>query len=236
LSNDKRFIREAFASIAPRYDLLNTLLSFGVERAWRRKTVAALSPGPGERILDLCAGTFTLSREVVRRSEGRALVIGVDFCLEMMELGLNRLDGSEKKNIHPACGDAELLPLKPCTFDAALVTYGIRNLEDAESCLAEVFRLLKPGGRFVILDFLRPGNPVIASLYRIYLRHFLPLIGGVISGSLKAYRHLSDSIGAFMEKERLLLLLEKSGFEYPGVKVLTLGIAGIFSAFKPVGA
>jgi len=230
LSNDKRFVREAFASIAPRYDLLNTLLSFGIEKSWRRKTVATLSPHPGERILDLCAGTFTLSREVLNRSEGHALLTGVDFCPEMMAHGLNRLDDLEKRHIHPVCGDAECIPLRSCVFDAALVTYGIRNLEDAESCLLEVFRLLRPGGRFVILDFLRPGNPVFAALYRFYLRHILPMAGGMISGSSKAYRHLADSIGAFMEKERLLQLLEKTGFENPKVEVLTLGIAGIFSA------
>ncbi len=209
MANDKRFIRDAFADIAPRYDRLNTMLSFGVERYWRRRATSRLAPCPGEQILDLCAGTLTLSRAIRRRAGPGGVVASLDFCMEMLELGRSRLDTEEKAAIPPVCGDAECLPFGAGAFDAAFAAYGIRNLPDPPSCFREVHRVLKPGGRFVILDFLRPANPAAAALYGFYLHRVLPILGGALSGSFSAYRHLADSIEAFTDRAVLSSQLEQ---------------------------
>jgi demethylmenaquinone methyltransferase/2-methoxy-6-polyprenyl-1,4-benzoquinol methylase len=232
LAHSKESVRTAFAAIAPRYDLLNTVLSLGVEIGWRRRTVRRLAPREGERVLDLCAGTLTLSRDLLRHAKGRAAITSLDFCLEMLDVGMDRLQPSEAEGIHAVCGDAEKIPLPDRTFDGAAVTYGIRNLVDVEKGLAEIHRVLKPGGRLVILDFLKPRAPGFASLYRFYLTRVLPRIGGVISGSRAAYQHLADSIQAFMEPDQLSSSLAKAGFDQIELEVMTLGIAGLFHAVK----
>ncbi|MHC4941675.1 MAG: bifunctional demethylmenaquinone methyltransferase/2-methoxy-6-polyprenyl-1,4-benzoquinol methylase UbiE [Planctomycetota bacterium] len=232
MAHSKESVRAAFAAIAPRYDLLNTVLSLGVEIGWRRRTVARLAPQAGERVLDLCAGTLTLSRDLLKQSKGRASITSLDFCLEMLDVGLDRLHPSEADRIHAVCGDAEKIPLPDQTFDGLAITYGIRNLVDIEKGLGEMHRVLKPGGRMVILDFLKPRAPGFASIYRFYLTRVLPRIGGIISGSRAAYQHLADSIQAFMEPDHLSTLMKQAGFERIELDVMTFGIAGLFHAVK----
>lgn len=233
MRHDKRLVRNAFASIAPRYDLLNTLLSLGIDTRWRKRTMLRLAPGIGEQVLDLCAGTLTVSRDILKKSNSRARITSIDFCLEMLDLGQRRLKPDETAAIRPVCGDAEALPARSGSFDAAVVTYGVRNLGDLEAGLKELFRILRPGGRLVILEFLKPRMPGFAGLYRFYLRHLLPRIGGLISGSQAAYRHLSDSIEGFIDEQELCTRLEAAGFDRIRMERLTLGIAGVFQANKP---
>lgn len=230
MAHDKRFVRKAFADIAPRYDLLNTLLSAGVEMLWRRRAIRALNPRPGQRVLDLCAGTLTISRDLLKLMPSLEAIVSVDFCFEMLTLGQSRLSPWQTDLILPVMGDAESIPLKDGHFDSAIVTYGIRNLADRPAGLRELHRVLKPGGTLVILDFLRPGAPMVASAYGFYLSRVLPVIGGVISGSRDAYRHLSDSIETFLTPDELCSMLEDSGFRNARVKRLSLGIAGLFVA------
>ncbi|MFH1999367.1 MAG: ubiquinone/menaquinone biosynthesis methyltransferase [Planctomycetota bacterium] len=231
--HDKRFVRDAFASIAPRYDLLNTLLSGGVEIVWRRHAVRALQPERNDRVLDLCAGTLTLSQDILKREPRILSITSVDFCVEMLLLGSSRLAPWQEEKIFPVTGDAEAIPAASDSFDSAIVTYGIRNLADREAGIRELFRVLKPGGRLVILDFLQPSAPVISTLYGFYLKRILPLIGGAVSGSSAAYRHLSDSIEGFISAEALCALLEGAGFRQVNVDRLSFGIAGLFTARKP---
>jgi len=233
LRHDKRFVRNAFASIARRYDLLNTLLSLGIDSLWRRRTILRLKPAPGERVLDLCAGTLTVSRDLLKQSGSQARVTSIDFCLEMLDIGQRRLHAHESEQISTVCGDAESLPVKNGSFDAAVVTYGVRNLADLQAGLDELFRTLRSGGRLVILEFLKPRAPVFSGLYRFYLRTLLPRIGGLISGSPAAYRHLADSIEGFIEARNLCICLEAAGFTEIRIERLTLGIAGVFQANKP---
>lgn len=232
MANDKKFVEHAFAAIAPRYDLLNSLLSFGVERLWRKRTVKLLAPKPGDKILDLCAGTLTLSRDILNSVDGEAQVISGDFCYDMLGVGKHRLTEKERKKILPLCADAESIPLLDNRFNGACVAYGIRNLQDAKLGLSEIHRVLTPRARLVILDFLRPRNPLVAPIYRFYLTKLLPWLGGIISGAYPAYKHLADSIQAFMEEETLIQLLKDTGFKNPRVKRQTFGIAGIFVAEK----
>jgi demethylmenaquinone methyltransferase/2-methoxy-6-polyprenyl-1,4-benzoquinol methylase len=232
LTHDKRFVRDAFASIAPRYDLLNTLLSLGVESIWRRRVVSLLDAAEDEQVLDLCAGTLTVSRDIMNRSRRTPQVTAVDFCTEMLALGRSRLEGLEATRIRAVCGDAESLPLRSGKFDAAVVTYGIRNLADVSQGLAELHRVLRPGGRLVILDFLRPTLPGFAAFYRFYLKHVLPRIGGLISGSRDAYKHLSDSIHGFMDPGELQRRLTAAGFDRVSLERRSFGIAGLFHAVR----
>lgn len=232
MTHDKRFVRDAFAAIAPQYDLLNSLLSLGVDSIWRRRVVSLLDVDEGERVLDLCAGTLTVSRDIVKRSRRTPEITAVDFCNEMLHLGCTRLKEWEASRIRPVCGDAESIPLRSELFDAAVVTYGIRNLADVPQCLEEIHRVLKPDGRLVILDFLRPTLPGFSAFYRFYLKRILPKIGGVISGSRDAYTHLSDSIHGFMEPGELRRKLEAAGFGQVEIEKRSFGIAGLFHAVK----
>jgi len=233
MTNDKNFVKGAFASIAPRYDLLNTVLSFGIDRLWRKKTIDLLDPIPGEKILDLCAGTLTLSSDLLKKLDGDADIISADFCHEMLKFGMTRLNSGMKIKILPLCGDAEMIPLADRSCHRAAVAYGVRNLSDPNKGIEEIFRVLKPGGRVVILDFLRPTNPVTAPIYKFYLKRILPLIGGVISGAYHSYKHLADSIEAFMAPDLLIRRLEEAGFHNSEVEKLTFGVAGVFKADKP---
>lgn len=232
MGDPKRFVRDAFAAIAPRYDRLNTILSLGVERHWRRRALRLLDPRPGERILDLCAGTLTLSRAIRRRAGGPILLTALDFCMEMLLLGRSRLAPGEAREIQAVAGDGELLPVREAAFDGAFVSYGLRNIPRPEAALHELGRVLRPGGRLVILDFLRPRNPLVGKVYGFYLHRVLPRVGGMISGAPAAYRHLADSIQRFMEPEVLLRGMGAAGFENLGLERYSLGIAGAFHGWK----
>jgi demethylmenaquinone methyltransferase/2-methoxy-6-polyprenyl-1,4-benzoquinol methylase len=232
MPEDRAFVKQAFANIARRYDLMNTLGSFGIERLWRRSAVAALELRKDTRVLDLCAGTMTVSADVVRAAGG-VRVTALDFCPEMLAVGTERLGNGALQSIERVCAEGERIPFGDATFDGAIVTYGVRNLHDPAAGVREVFRVLKPGGRFVILEFTRPRSPVFAPVYRFYLGRIMPVIGALVTRSREAYHYLSRSIGEFMEPGELLGLLEGAGFHGPSVSHLTFGIVGLYRADKP---
>ncbi len=232
MPDDRKHVREYFARIARRYDLVNSLCSFGIERRWRQAAVAALELKKETRLLDLCAGTMTVSADAARAAAG-VRVIAVDFCREMLCAGIRRSRNGVLRQIEPVCGTGENLPLRDGVFDGAIMTYGIRNLTDPAKGLAEIHRVLKPSGRLVILEFTRPDHALFRPIYGFYLGRIMPLFGSVLAGSWKAYRYLSTSIESFMPPETLLGLLEKAGFRGAAVERLTLGTVGIYSAHKP---
>ena len=166
----KEYVRRSFAAIAQSYDLLNTLLSFGMDVWWRHEAIKALGLSGGGLVLDACAGTMRLGKGILRRWP-RAQVIALDFSLTMMGRGIKGIRGAA---ITPLCGDAELLPFRAGTFDRAIVGFGIRNLVDPRKGIEELFRVLKSGGRAVILEFGRPTLPVFKELYQWYLSRFIP--------------------------------------------------------------
>jgi len=232
MSKDKGDVLAAFRAIAGRYDLMNTLCSFGAERSWRQKAVAALDCGKEMRILDLCAGTMTVSADVVHAAAG-VRVSAVDFCAEMLQVGAGRLKRDEILSIDRICAEGEKIPLRSGTHDRAIATYGVRNLYDPAAGMREVFRVLKPGGRFVILEFTRPTGKLFAPLYRFYTARIMPVIGGIVAGSRGAYDYLSRSIGDFMEPARLMEMMEAAGFRQARLERHTCGIVGIYTALKP---
>jgi demethylmenaquinone methyltransferase/2-methoxy-6-polyprenyl-1,4-benzoquinol methylase len=213
-----------FDGIAPRYDLLNRVLSAGIDRRWRRACVDELKLQVPSRILDLCSGTADLALEFLRRDPEHTLA-GVDLSLEMLKRGAQKLAArSMSERGWLSAGDAERLPFPDGSFDGAMVAFGIRNVASAENALREVYRVLRPGSRLVILEFSMPRGPV-GALYRLYFGHILPKIGGIVSGNPGAYRYLPDSVARFKSPRELGDLMEGVGFVRVRWQPLTAGIA-----------
>ena len=193
-----RWVRQMFGAIAPRYDLLNHLLSFNIDQRWRRRTVAVLQPilaRPDARVLDLCCGTGDLTLELARAAQAR--VWGSDFCHPMLvragEKGVPRLFE----------GDALRLPLPDNSFDLVTAAFGFRNLANYRDGLTELHRILRPGGTLAILEFSTPPNPLVRTGYAFYSRYILPFLGGLLSGSRSAYQYLPESVRKFPSAPQL---------------------------------
>jgi len=230
-----------FAGISPRYDLLNRVLSFGVDRSWRRRAVEAVLDGnrsgrgsPGAaRVLDLCCGTGDLSIALAR--EG-VRVTGADFCHEMLVIGRAKVaEISPPAGVGMTEADALRLPFPDATFEGATVAFGVRNLQDLDAGLAEILRVLKPGGRLAVLEFGRPRGAVVGSLYSFYLNLFVPIAGRLMSGSREAYDWLSSSIQAFPDQSAFPSRLVRAGFTDVRSENLTFGIAALYVARKAGG-
>ncbi len=224
VNKDSRQIRLMFASIAHRYDLLNRLLSFSLDRRWRRVTVERLSPFlPSQAVaLDLCTGTGDLALEL----STKARVLGCDFCHPMLVLGKEKT-GSSVRFVE---GDALLLPFPACSFDAVTIAFGLRNLEDYTSGLGEMFRVLKPGGMLAVLEFSQPQIPVFKQLYLGYVSWILPKVGQCLSGKLGPYSYLPQSVKEFPDPNTLEGLIEEVGFAPRGQYALTGGIVTLHLA------
>ncbi len=227
----KCYVREKFSRVTRRYDLVNALGSFGLDHWWRYQAARELARLPGP-ILDLCAGTLTLSKEIVRQRP--RMVVALDICWEMLAYGRTRLTR------HPALtfirlvvGDGEKLPFPEESFFGVSVAFGVRNLAHLKVGLKEMFRVLKPGGKAVILEFSRPKTPVFAPLYRRYLRHFMPFLGGKLTGDQEAYEYLAHSIEAFPSPEELAHFLREVGFQGVRFRPLTFGVVHLHVGFKP---
>jgi demethylmenaquinone methyltransferase / 2-methoxy-6-polyprenyl-1,4-benzoquinol methylase len=228
---EKAAIRSMFDRIAPRYDLLNRLLSAGIDARWRRACVELLEFGAGGRVLDLCTGTADLLIEALRRSP-EAGGIGVDLSSAMLLRGRAKLGrGGLAARAGLASGDAERLPLRDDVFDGALVAFGIRNVGDPEAAVREVLRVLKPGGRFVVLEFSMPAG-LLGSAYRFYFGRLLPWIGGLVSGDRGAYAYLPASVERFPSPTAFAAMLERAGFVSLRRRALTGGIAYLYRGDK----
>ncbi len=229
---EKRAVRAMFDRIAPRYDLLNRLLSAGTDVRWRRRAVDFLGLGGEGRVLDVCSGTADLLIDWLGRGAGCGGV-GVDLSTEMLSRGAHKLrgrGGSERAFL--LAGDAERLPFGSARFDGAMVAFGIRNVGDVDAALREVFRVLRPGGRFVILEFGMPGG-VTGLLYRLYFGRLLPIVGGLLSGDPGAYRYLPASVRRFDAPEALGERLGRAGFRAVEARRLSLGIAWLHRGERP---
>ena len=233
---DKRaYVKQIFSEIAPRYDLLNHVLSLNIDRRWRRMAIAKLGVerDKGGLYLDLCAGTLDVAAELSRLPGFRGMVIGADFAEPMLKAGASKIRGSR---IAPVTADAVQLPLASGQLAGAIVSFGIRNVAGLDASLRESFRVLAPGGRFVILEFSTPRISVLRALYRLYFHHVLPLIGRLISGHRTAYHYLPRSVANFPIEEQLAKKMENAGFAKVSWSSLSMGVAAIHVGERPITA
>ena len=225
-------VREMFAGIAGRYDLLNHVLSLNIDKRWRRIVSAELRSildDPNARVLDVACGTGDLSLELNRGS--KAKVIGTDFCRPMLAFAKTKSE-NEAHTIPYIEGDAMGLPFSNGEFDAVTIAFGLRNLANVSEGLKELRRILKPGGRLAVLEVSAPIVPCFGQLFNFYFSHVLPRIGGAVSGSRGAYEYLPDSVSKFPNQKKLAALMESTGFETVKYKNLTGGIAALHTGTK----
>jgi len=219
-----------FDAIAPRYDLLNHLLSAGLDRRWRDRAVDALALDEGARVLDLCTGTADLAVATVRRVPGSS-VIGIDFAGQMLRLGLAKVrDLGLGQSIRLVRGDATCIPLESRSCDAVTIAFGIRNVANPERALAEIARVLRPNGRLAILEFGQPAIPGIRTCYAWYFRYLLPAVGRLISKHNSAYSYLPASVGTFPPPAEFARVLAAQGFFNVTAVPLTFGIVYLYIA------
>jgi demethylmenaquinone methyltransferase/2-methoxy-6-polyprenyl-1,4-benzoquinol methylase len=231
-SRGKRaFVQAMFSDIAPRYDRLNHLLSFNIDRRWRRRAIRALAwhNAPTGRYLDLCAGTLDVASELARQDGFAGRIVGADFAEPMLRAGLDKV---RRQPVHAVAADALSLPLADSSCAGAIVAFGVRNLADLGAGLREVARVIAPGGRFVILEFTTPRLPLVRSAYHLYFHHVLPRLGGWISGNRGAYRYLPESVAHFPSPPDLADLMRSAGFREVHWTSLTAGVAAIHVGTK----
>ncbi len=234
-SIDKRPARVAamFDAIASRYDLLNHLLSAGFDRRWRTLAIRSLGLTGLERVVDVCTGTGDVALAAIDARPGASRVVGIDFSAEMLRLGDEKVRArGDSGRVLLARGDATRLPLPSESMDAATVAFGIRNVEQPERGLAEMYRVLRPGGRLAILEFAIPASRFIRAIYLPYFRHVLPRIGGLVSGHGSAYTYLPASVGSFIAPDAMLEVLRGCGFRQAAARPLTSGIVVLYTAEK----
>ena len=227
----RRYVREVFEQIAPTYDLLNHLLSFNVDRHWRRVAIGELrwERDPTGTYLDLCAGTLDVTTALARTDGFAGRIVAADFAEPMLRAGRSK---PPVGSALPVVGDALRLPLRDASVAGAIVAFGIRNVAGLDAALREVRRVLRPGGRFVILEFTTPRSPLVHLVYHAYFHYVLPLIGGVVSGHRSAYRYLPRSVANFPREEELAARLRRAGFADVTWRPLTLGIAAVHAATR----
>lgn len=232
MSEKGRGIREMFTAIAPRYDLLNRVLSFGIDRRWRRYAVGLLTIPAHGTVLDLATGTGDVALEVASRTPATVKIVGADFTQGMLVHGLTKVAASPYAGrIELVNAPCEELPFAGDRFDAVTIAFGIRNVVDRPAGLREMFRVLRSGGRVVILEFSNPRSRLFKAIYDFYFRRVLPLIGGLLSRR-SAYQYLPDSVLAFPTREAFMAMMVEAGFREVTHTDLTCGIATVYSAVK----
>src|SRR6266545_2180972 len=212
LSEKGERIQQMFGSIAPRYDLLNRLLSFGVDRRWRRFAVKQIAYTERGKVLDVATGTGDVALEIAAQTPSTVQIVGMDFCKEMVDLGIEKVKASPYAGrITMEVAPCEAIPFPEQTFDAVTIAFGIRNVVDRLQGLKEMHRVLKTGGKVVVLEFSTPDSKLFKALYYFYFLRVLPVIGGLFS-KFSAYKYLPDSVMEFPSQERFKAIMAEAGF------------------------
>ena len=213
-----------FDRIARRYDLVNTVLSGGTDRGWRRRAARATGLAAGGSALDVACGSGKLTAEMNRLAGPKGKVVGLDFSPQMLQVARREQPGIEFLE-----GDALALPFGDGSFDASTIAFGLRNLADPVRGLREMQRVVKAGGRSVVLEFVRPPQNLVGGAYRLYLRTLLPAIGGALSGQPTAYRYLSDTVDSYRTPQELRAMAAAAGWSGVRFQPLAMGTVGILS-------
>ncbi len=227
-------VNDVFAKVAPRYDLMNDVMSGGLHRLWKGDLVAWLAPPKSAvpyALLDVAGGTGDISRRVLETAGTGTRAVVCDISAEMIEAGRARGEG-EGERLAFVRGNAEGLPFADKSFDAYTIAFGVRNLTLIDAALAEAFRVLKPGGRFLCLEFSHVEMPLLDTLYDAYSFHAIPVLGGLVTGNSAAYQYLVESIRRFPDQKAFAGMIEAAGFERVHYRNLSGGIAAIHSAWR----
>jgi demethylmenaquinone methyltransferase/2-methoxy-6-polyprenyl-1,4-benzoquinol methylase len=225
-----RTVRGYFDRIARRYDVMNSLLSFGLHHLWKKYAISLAGLQQGAAVLDVCGGTADLALRAASATGAAGCVCVYDFSLAMMREGRNK--AAKALPVHWICGDAQAMALRAGVFDAVLIGFGLRNLQDMQQGLREIHRVLKCGGKIICLEFSRPRNPLFRLLYDLYSFYGIPLAGRLIGGSREAYTYLPLSIRSFPVPEALAVLMDKAGFAEVRYTTLANGVAAVHVAVK----
>lgn len=228
----KKQVAEMFDDIAHKYDFLNRFLSAGIDVTWRRKALAKLKPLEPKLLLDVATGTGDVAIMAARQLQPEKIV-GIDISEKMLEAGRVKVKTKGLENvIELKGGDSETINFPDNTFDAVTVAFGVRNFENLEKGISEIHRVLKPGGRLVVLEFSKPKLPGVIQAYNLYMSIVAPQVAGAFSKNKKAYQYLTNSIKAFPEGKNFVAVLNKTGFTNTSCKPLTLGICSIYCGDK----
>jgi demethylmenaquinone methyltransferase/2-methoxy-6-polyprenyl-1,4-benzoquinol methylase len=228
-------VREVFSSVAGKYDLMNDLMSAGVHRLWKDAMVEWLNPRPGWNVLDVAGGTGDVAfriADLARARGGEAHITVCDINADMVAEGVRRARAKDERAITWITGDAEALPIPDASMDAYTIAFGIRNVTHIEKALTEARRVLKPGGRFLCLEFSRVEAPGLDTLYDAYSMNVLPRLGQMVAGDAEAYRYLAESIRRFPAQAKFARMIESAGLSRVKVRNLTGGVAAMHSAWK----
>lgn len=226
------YVENLFSSIAPKYDLLNSVLSLNLHKSWRRFAVRQCGLSPGDRALDVGAGTMDFAIELSKAVGPEGRVVGVDFCGPMLQIGAGKLARREIGNVLVAQANAERLPFSDDAFRASTTGFVLRNVASVENALAEMARVTAPGGRVISLELAKPRGPVFRRIYDMYFYYLLPAIGGVVNGEREPYQYLPNSLKSFHSREELALIMEKVGLTDVKVFDLTGGIVAVHAGTK----
>ena len=226
-------VHAIFSSIAHQYDRLNTVLSWGTDRLWRQQALRQCRLKPGDTALDLCCGTGMMIPSLCRGVGGQTPVVGLDFNAEMLAVAQRRLSVHPHLNFELVEGNVLALPFAPESFSCLTIAFGLRNIPDIPEALAQMVRVLKPGGRLVCLELSNPELPVFKDIYGLYFNHLLPVVGYLGTGNHQAYTYLRDSVKRFLSKKELLRAFRSAGLEQSFYQSLTGGIAALHVGLKP---
>ena len=233
LDKSPRRIAGMFDAIAPRYDLLNAVLSAGLDRYWRRRAIGALGFSGRETLLDVCTGTGDVAIAAARASQGARRIVALDFAGAMLACARRKIrDRGLSSRVQVVRGDAMNLPVASASVDGATIAFGIRNVAEPDRACGELRRVLRPGGRMAILEFGLPVVPALRPLYLWYFRHVLPRIGRAVSRHDAAYSYLPASVGAFPWGDAFADILRAQGFNNVRARPLTFGIVYLYTAHK----
>ncbi len=228
----ERYVKSIFSTIAKRYDVLNTLLSFGLHHHWKKFAVKLANLSPGDTALDICSGTGDLAILLSKKVGSRGKVVALDFCQEMLKLAQEKIKAAGIINCNFVYGNAEELKFPAESFNAVTVGFGMRNVAHIDKVFREIHRVLKPNGKAICLEFSHPTSPIFRTLYDFYSFKILPRIGGFISRKSDAYFYLPNSIREFPSQDELKIIMEKAGFGEARYCNLTGGIVAIHLGIK----